>query len=75
MSKKLYTGKQTTDYEFSIPERSQILDYLREANKPRTLKHIADALDADSSGQKAALKNRLKAMLRDGAPLALARKG
>ena len=66
MSKKLYTGKQTTDYEFSIPERSQILDYLREANKPRTLKHIADALGADSAGQKSALKNRLKAMLRDG---------
>ena len=66
MSKKLYTGKQTTDYEFSIPERSQILDYLREANKPRTLKHIADALGADSAGQKSAMKNRLKAMLRDG---------
>ncbi len=49
-----------------IPERREILSYLQSSRKPRTLKHIAEALKVRTSDERAALNNRLKAMLRDG---------
>jgi ribonuclease R len=66
MSSKKVSSKKQQDYAVSIPERQQILEFLQEANKPRSLKHIAEAMGMVHSDERAALNKRLKAMLRDG---------
>ena len=53
-------------YRISLPERQDILNYLTECNKPRTLRKIADALKVEGRGGRQALSNRIKAMQRDG---------
>ena len=50
----------------TIPDRHQILAFLKSSKKPRSLQHIADNFASRSSEERAALNNRLKAMLRDG---------
>ena len=57
--------KKTT-YKISLPERQEILEYLTECNRPRTLRKIADALGVDGSEGRQALLRRIKAMQRDG---------
>jgi len=57
--------KKTT-YKISLPERQEILKYLTECNRPRTLRKIADALGVDGSEGRQALLRRIKAMQRDG---------
>jgi len=59
-------SRKATGDAVSIPDRHQILAFLKTNKKPRTLQHIADGLGARSSDERAALNNRLKAMLRDG---------
>ena len=59
-------SRKTTSETVTIPDRHQILAFLKDNKKPRTLQHIADGLNARSSDERAALNNRLKAMLRDG---------
>ena len=56
--------KKTT-YKISLPERLEILKYLTECNRPRTLRKIADALGVDGSEGRQALLRRIKAMQRD----------
>ncbi len=53
-------------YKISLPERQEILNYLTECNRPRTLRKIADALGVDGSEGRQALSRRIKAMQRDG---------
>ncbi len=53
-------------YKVSLPERQEILNYLTECNRPRTLRKIADALNIDGSESRQALLRRIKAMQRDG---------
>ena len=53
-------------YRISLPERQDILNYLAECNKPRTLRKIADALKVEGGEGRQALSKRIKAMQRDG---------
>ena len=62
MSKK----KNKRAYDVTIPERSNIIEFLQNSDAPRQLPEIADALDAGSAAQQEALSRRLKAMVRDG---------
>ena len=55
-----------TRYKISLPKRQDILKYLTECNRPRTLRKIADALGVDGSEGRQALLRRIKAMQRDG---------
>jgi ribonuclease R len=55
-----------TEYKISLPERQDILNYLTECNRPRTLRKIADALRVEGSEGRQALLRRIKAMQRDG---------
>ena len=53
-------------YKISIPERQDILNYLTECNRPRTLRKIADALGVEGNEGRQAILRRIKAMQRDG---------
>ncbi len=55
-----------TRYKISLPERVDILKYLTECNRPRTLRKITDALGVKGSEGRQALLRRIKAMQRDG---------
>jgi ribonuclease R len=55
-----------TSYKITLPERQEILEYLTECKRPRTLRKIADALGIDGSEGRQALLKRIKAMQRDG---------
>lgn len=54
------------EYEFEIPERSEILEFLQNAGQPCKRKKIAEALDVIDPDARIALGRRLKAMIRDG---------
>lgn len=60
------TSKSHSPYQFSIPERKEILKYLEKAGRPCSLKHIARDLKMKNQAQRGALSNRLRAMVRDG---------
>ncbi len=53
-------------YKIKLPERQDILNYLTDCNKPRTLRKIADALGVEGTEGRQALIKRVKAMQRDG---------
>jgi ribonuclease R len=53
-------------YRVAIPERQDILDFLREAGRPRTLEHILAHFRITSDEVREALEKRLAAMVRDG---------
>ncbi len=53
-------------YAFSIPERAEILAFLRDAGTPHDLGHIAQALGLERADERTALNKRLRAMVRDG---------
>ncbi len=52
--------------EITIPSREQVLSFLRKAGKPCTLTNISKGLKVGNQEHRAALGNRLKAMVRDG---------
>ena len=58
--------KSRKEYDVTIPERSEIIEFLKRSGAPRQLAEIADAFNAGSSAERSALSKRLKAMLRDG---------
>ncbi len=58
--------KSNEQYQVSIPERNEIIEFLKRSGVPRQLSEIAVSLNAKSSAERAALNKRLKAMLRDG---------
>ena len=58
--------KSKEKYLVSIPERTEIIEFLQRSGVPLQLPDIAQALDVTSSDERAALSKRLKAMLRDG---------
>ena len=58
--------KSNEQYQVSIPERNEIIEFLKRSGVPRQLSEIAVSLNAESSAERAALNKRLKAMLRDG---------
>ncbi len=60
------SSKSSTPYQFSIPERKEILKYLKKEGRPCSLKHIARDLKMKNQAQRGALSNRLRAMVRDG---------
>lgn len=62
-------------HEVEIPGREAILGFLIEANRPRTLKHIARGLNVDDPVAIAALEKRLEAMQRDGQVIKNRRQG
>lgn len=66
MKKQAQTKSRKVEYTVSIPQRNEIMGFLRSCNKPRKLKHIAESLQVRSSDERAALSKRLKAMVRDG---------
>jgi len=58
-----------------IPERDAILAFLKEAGRPRTIEHIASALDVRGGEILAALEKRMQAMVRDGQVIQNRREG
>ena len=58
--------KNIEQYQVSIPERNEIIEFLERSGAPRQLSEIAGSFGTDSSAERAALNKRLKAMLRDG---------
>ena len=66
MSKKTKSQLKDPGYRVSIPAREEIQTFLRKCKAPRSLKHIAEALQVHTSEERAALNKRLRAMLRDG---------
>ena len=60
------TSKSKHQYDFTIPEREDILVFLKNAGRPCSLTHIARGLDVGNQAHRGALSNRLKAMVRDG---------
>ena len=68
-------SRKTASEGITIPDRHRILAYLKSSKKPRTLQHIADNFGVRSSAARAALNNRLKAMLRDGEVIKNRREG
>ncbi len=58
--------KTKQEYVLSIPERTEILEFLTNTGAPRQLAEIANAFNMKSSAERSALSKRLKAMLRDG---------
>ncbi|NKB39188.1 MAG: ribonuclease R [Gammaproteobacteria bacterium] len=50
----------------SIPSREEVLSFLRKSGKPCTLTNISKGLKVGNQEHRAALGNRLKAMVRDG---------
>lgn len=58
--------KSKREYEVTIPERNEILKFLKHSGAPRRLREIAEALGAGSPAQQSAMNKRLRAMLRDG---------
>lgn len=58
--------KGRPEYTVIIPERTDILGFLKEQGRPRNLKEIARALAVKSADERAALSKRLNAMVRDG---------
>ena len=58
--------KSKQQYEITIPERSEIIEFLKRSDAPRQLPEIADAFGKNRSAEQAALNKRLRAMLRDG---------
>ena len=58
--------KSSEKYLVSIPERTEILEFLQRSGVPLQLTDIAQALEVTSSAERSALSKRLKAMLRDG---------
>lgn len=55
-----------TKYTIELPERQDIMNFLGECNKPRTLDRIAEAMQVDGKQARRALEKRLRAMQRDG---------
>jgi ribonuclease R len=62
-------------YRAEIPERREILDFLREAGRPRTLEHMRIHFRFRSEEVQEALEKRLAAMVRDGQILPNRREG
>jgi ribonuclease R len=75
MAKNGNKRRQGRDYDFPIPERKDILKFLNARKKPQTLKKIAENLGVKTSDERAALNNRLKAMLQDGQLIKTRREG
>jgi ribonuclease R len=72
-NRKTSNGKP--EYPVQIPDRNEILEFLRGCKAPRSLDHIAQALHVESDGGRAALDKRLRAMLRDGQVIKNRREG
>jgi len=66
MSNKRKSPPDEHRHQVTIPERNEILNFLRDCKAPRKLNHIADALGVDGDARRTALDKRLRAMLRDG---------
>ena len=64
MSKKNKSSKP--EYDFDIPERKEIIDFLRAAGRPLKRKQFAEAFVIRDPEVRQALGRRLKAMERDG---------
>jgi ribonuclease R len=64
MSKR--TKSKKPEYEFEIPEREAIIEFLREAGRPLKRKQLAEAFVIRDPEIRQALGRRLKAMERDG---------
>ena len=59
-------GKEAPKYEFTIPSREEILAVLKDSGKPLNSKEIAAAFEMGGSEHRKAIRNRIKAMVRDG---------
>ncbi len=60
------TKDNKPQYEIEIPSRKDILSSLKKAGKPTNSKQIAADFGMGSDAERAAIRNRLKAMVRDG---------
>ena len=58
--------KSKQEYDVTIPERKEIMEFLERSGAPRQLTEIAQAFNVRSSAERSALSKRLMAMLRDG---------
>ncbi len=65
-NKKTKKPSTEPEYEFSIPSRQQVLDYLNGEGKPCSLREIASALKIKEKESRKAMRRRLRAMQRDG---------
>ena len=65
MSNKRNKSKKP-EYDFDIPERKEIIEFLREAGRPLKRKQFAEAFLIRDPEVRQALGRRLKAMERDG---------
>lgn len=76
-SKKIrdpYAKREANKYEYPIPSREYILEFLHEAGKPTTRGTLIDALRLTTEVEQEALRRRLRAMERDG-QIVFTRKG
>ena len=58
--------KSKKEYDVTVPERKEIMEFLERSGAPRQLPEIASAFNATSSAERSGLNKRLKAMVRDG---------
>ncbi|OGT41527.1 MAG: ribonuclease R [Gammaproteobacteria bacterium RIFCSPHIGHO2_12_FULL_40_19] len=61
-----YFSREAETYEYPVPSREFILEYLRERKKPASFEHLIDAFGLKLEPEHDGLKRRLSAMLRDG---------
>jgi len=69
------SGQGPRTHRVVIPERQVILDFLRDAGRPRTLDHLLSHFRIKSNEVRDALETRLAAMVRDGQLLLNRREG
>ena len=65
-----YATREAEKYERPVPSREFVLDYLHESVGPLTLDEICSGLNLVDDEQIEAMRRRLRAMERDGSPLA-----
>jgi ribonuclease R len=61
-----FAEREAAKYENPVPSREAIIEVLKDAGQPRSLKKILTAFAIDDPDQKVAMRRRLKAMVRDG---------
>ncbi len=61
-----HQAREAEKYEFPIPSREYIMDYLEHAGTPLEKERLEEAFSMETADQQEALRRRLRAMVRDG---------
>ncbi|MDX1518627.1 MAG: winged-helix domain-containing protein, partial [Gammaproteobacteria bacterium] len=74
-TRNTHTKQTSQEYEFDIPSRDTVLNFLNSEGRPCSLHEIADALKVKDKEARKALRRRLRAMQRDGQIIRNRRRG